>query len=244
MSRYSRCGRRGGLWLAALLLSGQALAHDDMSGMAMDGSLHTLVMLDQLEVTQGRDGAGQRWEGQGWAGGDIDRLWLRSEGDSAGGSLRDGDVEAFWSHAVSPFWVAQTGMRQDLGAGARTWGAIGLQGLAPYWINVEATAYVGEGGRLAGRLRSSYDLWLTQRLVAQPELEANAYSRADAGRDLGSGPTDLRLGLRLRYEIRHEFAPYVGVEMIRHFGETAGLISQAGQPAQDVQAVAGIRLWF
>lgn len=240
MSRYPRCG----LWLLALL-SGHALAHEDMPGMAMsDSALYYLVMLDQLEVTQGRNGPGQRWEGQGWIGGDIDRLWLRSEGDSADGALRDGDAEAFWSHAVSPFWVTQAGMRQDFGTGARTWGAIGLQGLAPYWINVEATAYVSDAGHLAGRLRTSHDLWLTQRLVAQPELEANVYSRADAGRDLGSGLTDFRLGLRLRYEIRHEFAPYVGVEMLRHFGETADRISQSGRAAQDVQAVAGIRLWF
>jgi len=220
--------------------------HSTMPGMDMAGSASVgMLLVDQLEAFHGRDGSGQAWELQGWYGGDTDKLWLRSEGERSGGRLEDGDVEALWSHAVAAYWDTTLGVRHDLGDGpSRDWLAAGMQGLAPYWFDVEATLYLGAAGRSAARLRASYDLRFTQRLILQPELEANLYGRRDPARGLGRGLTDVQFGLRLRYEIRREFAPYVGVQFAQRLGATADLARTAGRAVFDRQFVAGLRIWF
>lgn len=213
----------------------------DMRGPTTFGKL----MVDRLEVFDGRDGNGGQWEAQAWYGNDTDKIWLRSEGEHAAGSTRDADVEALWNHAVTAFWDTQLGLRHDFGAGpSRTWAAFGIQGLAPYWLDVEATAYVGASGRTAARVRISYDLLFTQRLVLEPEFEANFYGRDDPARGIGSGLSDARLGLRLRYEIRRRFAPYVGVAWLHRFATTARYARAAGSGATDRQWVLGLRMWF
>ncbi|WP_431634970.1 copper resistance protein B [Dyella sp. KULCS107] len=220
--------------------------HSTMPGMDMaDSASIGMLLVDQLEAFHGRDGSGQAWELQGWYGGDADKLWLRSEGERSGGRLEDGDVEALWSHAVAAYWDTTLGVRHDLGDGpSRDWLAAGVQGLAPYWFDVEATLYLGTAGRSAARLRASYDLRFTQRLILQPELEANLYGRRDPARGLGRGLTDVQFGLRLRYEIRREFAPYVGVQFVQRVGATADLARTAGRAVFDRQFVAGLRIWF
>jgi copper resistance protein B len=204
-----------------------------------------MLLVDQLEAFHGRDGNGQSWEAEGWYGSDADKLWLRSEGERSGGRLEDGEFEALWNHAVAAFWSTQLGVRHDFGAGPqREWVAFGLQGLAPYWFEVEATAYVGPSGRTAARLRAHYELLFTQRLVLQPEFEMNVHGRSDPARRIGSGLTDAKLGLRLRYEIRREFAPYIGVVWTRRFGATADFARADHHAALDRQWVAGVRIWF
>lgn len=217
-----------------------------MPGMDMvDSAPIGMLLVDQLEAFRGRDGSGQAWELQGWYGSDANKLWLRSEGERSAGRLEDGDIEALWSHAVATYWDSTLGVRHDLGAGpSREWLAVGVQGLAPYWFEVEATLYLGTSGRSAARVRASYDVLFTQRLILQPELEANLYGRGDPARGLGSGLTDVQFGLRLRYEVRREFAPYVGVQFVQRVGATADLARAAGRPAFDRQFVAGLRFWF
>ena len=204
-----------------------------------------MLLVDQLEAFHGREGNGQSWEAEGWYGSDADKLWLRSEGERSGGRLEDGEFEALWNHAVAAFWSTQLGVRHDFGAGPqREWVAFGLQGLAPYWFEVEATAYVGPSGRTAARLRAHYELLFTQRLVLQPEFEMNVHGRSDPARRTGSGLADAKLGLRLRYEIRREFAPYIGVVWTRRFGATADFARADHHAAHDRQWVAGVRIWF
>ena len=204
-----------------------------------------MLLVDQLEAFHGRDGSGQSWEAEGWYGSDTDKLWLRSEGERSGGRLEDGEVEALWNHAVAAFWSTQLGVRHDFGAGPqREWAAFGVQGLAPYWFEVEATAYAGPSGRTAARLRVDYELLFSQRLILQPELEANLHGRSDPARRVGSGLADAKLGLRLRYEIRREFAPYIGVVWTRRFGATADVARADHHAALDRQWVAGVRIWF
>lgn len=123
----------------------------------------------------------------------------------------------------------------------RDWAAFGVQGLAPYWFEIEATAYLGQSGRTAFRARAEYELLLTQRLILQPELEANLYGKSDPQRGVSDGLSDASVGLRLRYEIRREIAPYVGVVWKRHFGDAA--FAPGGESAQ-TQFVAGLRVWF
>jgi copper resistance protein B len=204
-----------------------------------------MLLVDRLEAFHGHGGNGQSWEAEGWYGSDVDKLWLRSEGERSGGRLEDGEAEVLWNHAVAPFWGTQLGVRHDFGAGPRRdWAAFGVQGLAPYWFELEATAYVGPAGRTAARLRADYELLFTQRLILQPEAEVNLYGKADPTRGIGSGVSDAALGLRLRYEIRREFAPYIGVVWTRRFGATAGFARADHQAVFDRQWVAGLRIWF
>jgi copper resistance protein B len=207
-----------------------------------DDAAFGMFKLDQFEHALGD--AGAAWEAEAWYGGDFDKLWLRSEGvhEFGGTQIRS---EAFWDHAFDTFWDWQLGARHDSGAGpSRNWLAFGVQGLAPQWIETQATAYVGEQGRSAVRLRAEYELLLTQRLILQPDVELNIYGKSDSRRDIGSGLSDAAIGLRLRYEIRREFAPYVGVVWNRRFGDAADYARAAGHDIADKQIVAGLRIWF
>lgn len=178
-------------------------------------------------------------------GRDYNKLVIKAEGEVAGGKLTEARTEALWSHAVATFWDAQVGLRQDSGIGpGRTWLAFGVQGLAPYWFEIDATAYVGQGGRTALRLGAEYELLITQKLVVQPRIEANLYGKADPERDIGKGLADLTTGIRLRYEFSRQFAPYVGVEWANRFGATADLARAAGESTRQTRYVAGVRVWI
>lgn len=204
-----------------------------------------MLLLDQLETVHGRDGNAQAWEIHGWYGGDEDKLWLRSEGEVSRGKVEEGNVEMLWNHATAAYWGSQLGVRHDFGTGpVRNWMAFGVQGLAPYWFELEATGYVGSSGRTAARFRADYEVLFTQRLILQPELEFNLYGKNDPARGIGSGLSDVQFGLRLRYEVRREFAPYVGINWVRRFGTTADYARAEGQPVFDQQFVAGFRIWF
>jgi copper resistance protein B len=221
------------------------VGYGGMPGMDMVPPKVGRLLLDNLEAVHGRDANGQAWELQGWYGGDTDKLWLRSEGERSAGRVEDGSAEVLWNHLIATYWSTQLGVRRDLGVGpGRTWAAFGVEGLAPYFFDVEATAYVGQSGRTAARFRATYDVLFTQRLILTPEFELNAYGKADPARRLGAGVSDASLGLRLRYEIRREFAPYVGVNWVRRFGATAGYARRDHQPVFDPQLVAGVRIWF
>jgi copper resistance protein B len=217
-----------------------------MTSMDMaDNASLGMLLVDQLEAFHGSNANGQVWEAEGWYGNDRDKIWLRTEGERSRGKIEDADLELFWNRNVATFWSTQIGLRQDAGEGpSRTWAAVGVQGLAPYWFELEATAYVGEGGRTAARLRAEYELLFTQRLILQPELEVNLYGRDEPARRVGSGLSDAQFLLRLRYEFSRQFAPYVGIGWTRSFGTTADYVRQAHQSLLDRRIVAGVRFWF
>lgn len=219
------------------------IGHDTAAGMDMLDRPVGALLIDQLEVTHGQDGDGQAWVAQGWYGGDVDKLWLRTEGEGRRGQIDDGQIEASWSRAIAPFWDAQFGVRQDMGEGPhRRWAAFGIRGLAPYWVALEAMAYLGPSGRSAARLRAEYELRFTQRLILQPDLEINLRDRNDPSRRVGYGGVDTRLGVRLRFEIRRSFAPYMGVLWTHGQGKTAGYARLDHEPLTDRQFVVGVRL--
>ena len=201
------------------------------------------VALNRLE--RGVHGDGTAYDVKAWFGRDYERLVIKAEGDVAKGKLQDARTEVLWGHALTPFWDTQLGVRHDAGVGpARNWLAMGVEGLAPYWFDVEATLYVGDGGRTALRLGAEYDLLLTQTLHLQPSLGINAYGKRDAERDIGSGFSSSTVGLRLRYEINRQFAPYIGVEHSNKFGDTKALVRAAFEPSAETRWVAGVRAWF
>ena len=210
-----------------------------------DQQIYVHGLLDQFEGRIGGDHS-FRYEGQAWAGTDRNRLWFKSEGEVAGnGKFGDGVHEALYARHITTYFDLQGGIRYDIDSGpSRGWAAFGIQGLAPQWFDVEATAYVSDSGHLAARLRTFYDLLLTQRLILEPEIELNFYSKSDPGRAIGPGLSDLDTGLRLRYEFTRKFAPYIGIAYQNKFGGTAAFARREGESTNDVRFVFGIRSWF
>ena len=203
------------------------------------------VLVDRLEGWNHGAGSGQAWEVNGWYGGDIHRLRLRSEGERAGGKTHDADLELLYARAISPWWELVGGLRQDFRPGAaRTRAALGILGLAPYKFEVSATAYFGGDSKAALRMEGEYTLLLTQRWVLQPRIEANLSADDDRARGEGGGLDNVSAGLRLRYEVSRRFAPYVGWERERRFGDAADFARDDGERTRDSRFVAGLRFWF
>lgn len=203
------------------------------------------LLMNRLETVRNDDNSWITYDLQAWYGRDYDRLVLKAEGDVDSGKLEEGSTELLWSHAVATFWNSQLGLRYDNGEGPnRSWLAVGVQGLAPYWFELDAAAYVGENGRSALGFEAEYELLLTQRLILQPRVETMLYGKDDPARALGSGLSNVSAGLRLRYEIRREFAPYIGIEWAGTFGGTADYARAAQQSTADTRLVAGLRFWF
>lgn len=211
------------------------------------GDVHNFaaVLVDRLERVDLDEGSNGAYDAQAWFGTNYDRLVLKAEGEVASGRLEDAATELLWGHAVAAYWDTQLGIRHDSGEGPnRNWLALGIQGLAPYWFEIDATAYAGEGGRTALNLEAEYELLLTQRLVLQPRIETEFYGKDDPDRGIGNGWSSSAVGLRLRYEFRREFAPYIGVEWTRKHGETADIARNDDESVSDTHWVAGVRFWF
>lgn len=203
------------------------------------------LLVDRLERGYANHGHSTTYDAQAWFGRDYDRLVVKAEGDVASGKLQEARTELLWGHAIAPFWDAQLGARYDSGTGPdRSWLAFGVQGLAPYWFEVDAAAYVGDRGRTALRLGAEYELLLTQRLILQPRIELNAYGKSDDERRIGSGLSEAQTGLRLRYAFTRQFAPYIGIERTGKFGRTADLARADGEKTGVTRWVAGVRFWF
>jgi len=203
------------------------------------------LLIDRLEAVQASGNNSAAYGMQAWFGRDYDRAVLKSEGNYESGAFTETSSELLWSHATSAYWNRELGVRYDGGAGpGRSWLAFGYQGLAPYWFEVDATAYVGEGGRTALGVEGEYEMLFTQKLILQARGEASAYGQDDAARGIGSGLSEVAVGFRLRYEIRREFAPYVGIEWAGKFGGTADYAKAASEPTSETRAVAGLRFWF
>lgn len=203
------------------------------------------LIVDRLESLSTGSQTSMTYDLQYWLGQTFNRALIRAEGDIDDGTFENARTELLWAHAADPNWDTHLGIRYDKGFGPdRGWLAVGVQGFAPYWIYVEATAYVGEQGRTAFRLETEYDVLLTQKLVLQPRIEANFYGKTDEARALGRGLSDLAIGLRLHYEIWRELAPYIGVEWAGKFGETADYLRNSGNRVNETRAVAGVQFWF
>lgn len=210
-----------------------------------DNGIFSYVLFNRLETWNADIGTGLAWEGQGWVGTDLNRLWLRSEGERVNGQLESADLEMLYGRSVSPWWDVVVGLRHDFRPGdSQDFLAVGMVGLAPYKFEVKATAYVGESGQTAARMEVEYETLLTNRLILQPLLEVEFNGKDDPAWGVGSGLGTAELGLRLRYEIRREFAPYIGIVRERAFGQTARFREQDGHASDDTRFVAGFRIWF
>jgi len=213
----------------------------------MDDPIFYHLLFNQLEGRTNGPDSEFRWDGEGWIGTDMNKLWFKSEGFEENGRVSDGITEALYDRPIPylRYFDFQAGVRYDLDSNpGRTWGAIGIEGLAPDFFEFEPTFYFSDRGRVAGRVVGSYDLLITQRLIAQPEIEMNFYNKSDPSREAGSGLSELDTGLRIRYEISRKLAPYVGFAYTGHYGETATLVRQDGGIPNDPRFVFGVRLWY
>ena len=211
-------------------------------------SINSYWALDRLEAWDAdEDGTGMAWEAQGWVGSDLNRLWLRSEGERAGGSTESADVEVLYGRAIARWWDAVAGVRHDFAFGggpSRTYAALGVIGLAPYKFEVSATAYLGESGQLGVGAEAEYEMLFTNRLIGQWLVEGEAWSKDDPAVGIGSGLSKVEAGFRLRYEFHRQFAPYVGVVWERAYGGTADQRRAQSGDIDDTRIVAGVRIWF
>ncbi len=204
------------------------------------------VMIDQLEtrIHHGRNGYG--WDAQAWIGGDIDKLWIETEGEGAFDEKPEQvEVQFLWNRAISPWYDIRAGLRYDFQPDPeRGYLVLGLQGLVPYLFELDAATFVSERGDLSARVEAEYELLLTQRLILQPRAEINFAAQDVRELEVGSGVSSAELDLRLRYEIVREVAPYVGVSYERKFGQTADFARDEGEDVDDVIFVIGLRAWF
>ena len=217
-----------------------------------DSQYFGYLLVDQLEyrTKRGADDS-MRWDAVGWYGGDYNRLWVKTEGDWRTGGERGGEaeVQALYGRLIAPFWDFQMGLRYDQFSGSgfdrsRGFVVIGLQGLAPYRFEVEPALFISDDGDVSARLTATYEVLLTQRIILQPRLDFDAAVQAAEKFDVGGGVNSLGLGVRLRYEFRREFAPYVGIHWLSRFGDTGDIAQRGGERADDIAVVFGVRLWF
>ncbi len=210
------------------------------------GSIHSMVMFNLAEFQARKGGDGFRWDGEGWYGGDINRAVVKTEGE---GGFRSGvdtaEVQLLYNRALDPYWNLQGGVRYDFRPNpSRTYATIGITGLAPYWFEVEGALFLSNKGDVLARAEGYYDQRITQRLILQPRVELNFSAQDVPENRLGSGLTNAELGLRLRYEIKREFAPYIGVSFDRKVGDTARFARADGDRASATSLVLGVRTWF
>lgn len=210
-----------------------------------DDPLVAKVMISKLE-TRVTDGPNPLvLEADAWVGYDLNKLWLKADVGRVDGETEEVEVQLLYSRAVASFWDFQAGWRRDIKPKPdRDYLALAFKGLAPYLFEVDTGLYIGESGQVNARLDAEYEYMFTQKWVLSPDLTMNLYSKDDEARGIGSGLSDVSLGLRLRYEFQREFAPYIGVNWSKKFGQTGDLAEAEGTDASDTQIVAGIRAWF
>lgn len=206
--------------------------------------LLTKVTIDQLEA---REHQGSALEGSAWFGGDFNKLWLKTEIEREDGETTNSELQALYSRAVAPYWDLQVGVRHDFkleGGDSKNWAAVGFNGLAPYFFEVDSALFLGEDGDSALRLEAEYELLFTQQWILSPEIEMNFYGQNDPETHTGSGLSDIEAGLRLRYEFTPQFAPYFGVHYEKKFGNTADFVRDEGESTSETTWVIGLHTWF
>ena len=209
-----------------------------------DDPVELKLMLDKFEVGRANGNNVVAWESGLWVGKDLNKLWIKSDGERVGGKTEGTENRFLYSRAISPFWDVQTGWRHDTAPGqSRDYFTVGLQGLAPYFFETDANISFGENDQVKLNLAFEYEMMLTQKLVLSPEVELNIYSKDDKAMGTGSGLSDMEAGLRLRYEVKREFAPYIGVNWAKKFGNTADLLEE-GEDSSETMFVAGVRIWY
>lgn len=221
--------------------------HADWPPAVKDNMVFKHVLFNELEGRTIGSSNELRWDAEGWVGTDMNRLWMKSEGFAGNNGVSDGDQEVLYDRPIphTRYFDGQAGVRADLDSGpSRVWAAVGAEGLAPYLFDFEPTFYIRNGGNVAGRINGSWDLFITQRWVVQPQAELNFYSKDDPARQTGSGFSDIDAGIRLRYEVNRKINPYVGWAYDGKYGNSALYARQSGEATVNSSFVFGLRVWY
>ena len=228
-------------WGAEAMQRGRNILREEHGGLP---AYKFLVDRAETRIRDGRDG--YSLDAQAWYGGDIDKLWLKSEVEGAWGEKPEHvEVQALWSHAIGPWFDLQAGARFDPQPGPnRTHLMLGIQGLAPYWWEVEGAVFLSNKGEVTARAEAEYDLRITQKLIFQPRAEVDLSLQNVPELAIGSGLTSASLGVRLRYQISPLVAPYIGVEYESAFGNTRRFLRAEGEDPGGFNLLAGVRFWF
>ena len=205
----------------------------------------TWIQIDRAEVQVQEGATAYLWDVQGYSGGPTSRFWFKSEGEGDfGDRIEDAEVQALWSRAVGPYWDAQIGVRQDLAGPDTTHAVVGIQGLAPYMFEIDAALFVSTRGDVTARIEAELDQRITRRLIIQPRAEISLSAQDIPRLGIGAGMDSAEIGLRLRYEIVREFAPYIGIEQGWRLVNGADFARAAGEDSRTTRLIAGIRFWF
>ena len=211
------------------------------------GSKTLFIIADRLEYKSNEGNALIVWDGQGWFGSDLNKFWVKTEGeyDTDNNIFEEAEIQALYSRAISSFWDVQAGIRYDIKPNpSRSFAVFGFQGIAPYWFEITATSFISDEGNISLRLETEYELLITQRLILQPRIEFNLAFDDDTEIEIGSGLNTIETGLRLRYEFKREFAPYIGLSWNKAFSDTANFREENGNDTESLSFVAGIRFWY
>lgn len=209
-----------------------------------DDPLLFYAVADELETDES-DHDEFSWNAQAWLGDGLNKFWFKTEGERSNGDTEAVELQALYSKAISTYWDVQAGLKHDAEPSpTQDWAVLGLQGLAPYFFEVDAALFIGDSGKSAFRINAEYEILLTQKLILRPEIELNFFGQQIREINMGSGLADSELRLVLRYEIRREFAPYIGLSHSQLYGKTADYADLNGVTSSDSKIVMGLRLWF
>ncbi len=201
------------------------------------------VQADLLEWAPA--GNGYRWEVEGWYGGDLNRFVFKTEGEGQSGEgVESAEVQLLYSRAIARYTDVQVGLRYDLEPRSTAYAVLAVDAMFPYWFEAEGSLFLSEKGDLLARVEGSYDFRLAQRLVLQPRAELEFSAQNIPRSEIGSGLSKAELGLRLRYELRREFAPYLGVVYERAFGQTGTYARAGGNDVESLRVMLGLHAWF
>lgn len=232
------------------LLTGVSVLALSAAAFGQEHSAHgdhgpTIFHKIELETAYTEDHGGViDWDMHGWIGGDVERVWLRSEGEIEDGDVHSAEAQIFYGWNVDDFWDVLVGLRHDFEPDGQTYAGVGLVGMLPYFIETEATVFLSEDGGVTARFEHEIDIRLTQDLVLEPHLELNLAAQDDPSRGIGAGITDVEASLQLRYEIVREIAPFVEVSWERKLGETAQIARAAGDDVEETSVHIGLKVWF
>jgi len=227
--------------LTSLLFALSSFTH----AMGIDDDPILIKVMGEIETMKSVNGNFNTWNINAWAGKDLDKVWLKSEGEFINGKVLEGELQLLHSKAIDPFWDLQYGIKRDFElTPTRTWAVIAVKGLAPYLIDVDASLFITRSGHTAARLDAEYEYMLTQKLALSAETEINIFAKDYEPTGAGKGLSSIDAGLRLRYEISREFAPYIGINWGKAYGNTAGFASTDGEDIEDTQLLMGVHFWF
>lgn len=229
---------------ALMLAPGAGFAAED--GVSLQHAHEPLLfhkIVTEIDVAP-LDDLAVSWDVDGWVGGDIERLWLRSEGERVEGALEEADVELFYGWNVAEFWDALIGLRHDFEPTTETYLAASVVGLMPYFFETEASLYVSSEGDVSLRIEQGFDLLITQHLIAEPHIEAELFAQDVPERHVGAGLSSIEASLQLRYEITRKFAPFAEIEWSRKIGETSARAQAEGEDVDEATLRLGLRFWF